>query len=249
MEHEANQLEAAESARDLPRVVMNESYGPKLEDVIAGKRPAPAFLAVSLKNKMSNRSHLSRTISWISAHAPRAIVVIGDIFYRHNLMALREMPADTAHSKALRDGKKVTRTAASVIDDLGLGDRVTVITAAELTSRADYLPFLEATQKLYGSNQLYAEDVDATARGFLDRVKPDANAEQAAEMVDRLKHFVLEEVAVSLQLYAAGFIVDVYPGPDLLALRRITAGHHVEEGLCCPDRTYVALELQDESES
>lgn len=220
---------------------MTRSYGAHLEGVLAGGKPAKAFLGVSLKNRMSNPPNLRNSILWLARYVPFSLVVIGDMYYRHNLMALRKMSLESATEAAIKEGRRIQRVALRAIEDFGFSDRVEVITAAQLMGWDDYSPMLQMVRELFAASNEFAEDARSSAREYLGRVDPAGSGDHGKLNV--LKEFVLEEVALSLQLYAQGFILDVYPGDDLHALQGITSGRYPGSPFRCTGRTFISLDL------
>lgn len=231
------------SADRPPDVDMTRSYGPHLKGILAGEKIAKAFLGVSLKNRMANRTNLQKTIPWLARHSSFSLVVIGDMYYRHNLIALRNLSVEVATEAAIREGQRTQRAALRVIEEFGVGDRVATSTAAELMRRDEYAPILQMVRQLFEASGEFAEDIQSSAREYLKRVHNAGRRDSAKLTV--LKEFVLEEVALSLQLYAQGFILDVYPGDDLPALQGITSGRYPGSPFRCSDRTFISLDLSN----
>lgn len=225
------------------QVVDADTSGPYVLPFLQGQLPSSAFIGLSLKNRMANRRCLEELIPWVRERAGRVLVVVGDYPHRHNLMALRGLPADEALSKAMRDGRRTLRAARSVVSARCSGGGVTVCSASELIETASCRTILRTLETYYEAGGQFVHDVLSAAMRYARRAAGPARFEMD-EALPRLKQYLLEEIAMFLHLSSTGFDVEVYPGPDLGLMQAIAQASYDSFPFSCPHRTHIAVSVE-----
>lgn len=228
-------------------VVDAETSGPLATPFLRVERPAPGFLGVSVRNRMSNRAALQALIPWFMERVTSGCIVIGDYPHRHNLNAIRGLCPESALRKAMAAGRRPRKTAESIVassQDIG---RINVISAADVIETTSCRAKHHAISHYYNSNALagtdFVRDVLRSALQYAQRVQPDLPRSHIASVLPVLKDYVLEELAMFLELHSLGHFVEVYPGPDLRLMRRIARREYIEFPVFCAERTHISVKV------
>ncbi len=225
------------------RIHEKETSGPLVEAFLAGESPCPAFLGVSIKNKMANRRTLCEAIPWLSWHASAALVVIGDYPHRHNLVALRGFSPHGALKKAIADGSRALKTARDIARDIGNGNPV-VCSAADLIETVECRSVLQSLSAYFNQGGGFVKDVLQAALSYAAHARPDLPRSHATQVLPILKDYMLEEVAMFLHLHHLGYAVEVYLGADLPIMKNIALGRYPGFPYACPERTHVSIQVE-----
>lgn len=226
----------------------SETSGPLVDAVLAGGRSCPAFLGVSIKNKMANRRALSEAIPWLQKHVSNGLILIGDYPHRHNLVALRGLSPHGALTKAIADGSRALRTARAIVDEIDAGSTMIVQSAADVIETAQCRSILRALSRYFDNGHVFVKDVLDAARDYTVRACPAFPRSHALKILPILKDYILEELAMFLTLYKTGYLVEVYLGPDLPIMRKIATGCYAGFPFKCPERTHISLDISGDNE-
>lgn len=222
-------------------LVRSESSGPLVEAFVAGRRPCPAFLGISLKNKMANKRALAKMIPWLAERATRSLIVIGDYPHRHNLVALRGLSPHGALQKAMADGTRTLRYAREITAACNGESSVTVHSAADFIETSGCRDTLRRLTAYFHEGGPFVDQVVSAAVRYANRACPELPAAHANCVLPTLKDYVLEELAMFLHLYDLGYLVEVYPGPDLPLMRNLATSAYERFPFQCPDRTHISI--------
>ena len=228
-------------------VVNAYTSGPLVKSFLARQKPAPSFLGVSIRNKMSNKSHLRVLIPWLLARSEKTCIVIGDHIHRMNFMAFDGLSHSEANLKAFNAGKSVTKCLRSIISGLQINGTVEILSSAAITETPECQNLLRNILTYYHLNHPFSEHVEKELADFLYRVPSDRQPPK--ETYGLLKDYILEELAMFLYLYSAGFKIEVYPGPDLRLMQNVVLGSYSNFPFSCSERTHIAVRIQPKSQN
>lgn len=224
------------------RIESAHSHGPGLSSFLGGGRPWVS-LGLSRASPASNRSRLSSTLSWLAARSSAIAVVEGSFLARWNAMALGDLSEAEASRAARREAGVVRRRVERILSALALDDRARFLDWEELVATPD-VAFAIREIEAYGRNEApFRKMIDSEVHDFLARtggktLRPSSKGER-----DLLRRYVVEEIAVLLDLQRRGYPIEVYHGPDLALLAAISEGGFPGFPVASGKRTHVGIAL------
>lgn len=230
-------------ADDTVQVNPSETSGPLVDAFLSQAPLFPAFLGVSIKNRMANRQSLQRIIPWVYKHSHTAMIVIGDYPHRHNLVALRGLSPHDALKKAMADGSRVFRTALDIVNTIEAEPGFTVCSAADLIETVDCRSILQTVARYFDRGGVFVRDVLQAVSDYANRAHPGSPKGHATRTLPILKDYMLEEIAMFLHIYRLGYSIEVYPGADMPIMRKIARAAYPTFPYTVPERTHVSIQV------
>jgi tRNA-dependent cyclodipeptide synthase len=219
-----------------------ESQGVLLRSFLERNRP-DCSLGLSRGSSASNRGRLRATIAWLGERCRTIAVVEGSYLGRWNRMAWDGASENGARREAEIEASTVGRRIERVLREAKLDGRARLLDWAELVHRPEVRTLTEAIEDYAASNSAFEASLRREVGDYVAR----ARGLSADSLPDRtrgfLRGYVVEEVAVLLELQRLGHPVEVYHGPDLPLLAEITEGRFKGVPFACPKRTHVSLRL------
>lgn len=224
-------------------VLVNEedTSGPLASTFANRERRYPAFLGLSMKNRMSNRRVLEIVIPWLYARASVAKVIVGDYPHRHNLAVLNGCSPDDALQKTIKDGKRPLNTANAIVKEIGAESTITVCSSKDLIEADECRRIQHELTQYVDAGGPFEQDVLNDTLAYVDRVYSDLDKNKKYEASISLKEYIIEEIAMFLHLYSLGFPIEVYHGPDMPIMRKIAMSTYSDFPFACPQRTHVSI--------
>ena len=218
------------------------SHGALLGDFLDQGRPA-CSLGLSRGSSASNRGRLTATLAWLADRAGEILVVEGSYLARWNKMALEGASEITARREADFEAAAARRRIESVLRESPRPDQARLGDWAVLAESPEVRAGMAAIEDFARADAAFESSLDREVNDYVSRTRGVA-AEALTERSRRLlRAYVVEEVAVLLDLQRRGYRVEIYHGPDLTMLTAITEGRFPNAPFSCPDRTHVSLRV------
>jgi tRNA-dependent cyclodipeptide synthase len=230
------------------RIDPDHSHGPRLPDFLAG-RPLPASLALSRASSASNRGRLAATLAWLGPRASAVAVVDGSFLARWNAMAFDRGTAGAARDAARKEAAEVRRRILRAVESAGLAGKAAILEWEDLAGSAGAVRAAGEIDRFSRAVRGFDGALRAEADAYVRRTRGTPLASLPPETAALLRRYVVEEVAVLLDLQRRGFPVEVYHGPELPLLRAIGDGRFPGFPLPAPERTHVAISLVAEQDT
>ncbi len=199
------------------------------------------YAGVSIGHPNFRGARLSALLRWIASHFDRCTIVVGDDLYRLSVMIRTGMD----ETSALRFARKESRFQYQELVN-GVGNfpshKFTIRRWCEFTSHRSFSPYQVALAALLRSNRQFHNSVMISADDYLKR-RPDRSlAVSRRNALSLSSQYLLEEMAVFCILVRDGWLVDVYPGPELPVLAEMSRGLH--EAAPPPLRRRIGISLE-----
>lgn len=211
--------------------VYSESSGSLVRDFWAGKK-CPAFVGVCLNHRMSSISFLQKFIPWVAEHSDPLLILVCDYLERHNEMAFNHLSESDAVERVMLQGEKIQKITDDAFVSCGLSGKVDcrVMNFRGAVEDPSFRQYYELVNSAYDNNEAFREDVLMETNGFVRRIaltKPKRYSyHEPNHDPDWLRVYLLEEIAMYVNLFFKGYTVEVYPGADSLILKNIAEGKY-----------------------
>ncbi len=211
--------------------VDTESSGPLVRGFWNGQRPA-AFVGVCLNHRMSTASFLSTFLPWVAERTSRLLVLVFDYLERHNEIVFNGLPESEAAERVMKRGEAAADSCRSALRGEGLaeGQDFFLRSYRDEIETPGYKALHQSVSDAFAHNPAFAEDVRSSASEFvarMDSAKPKRFRNHTPQRdTHRLHEYLLDEIAMYLHLFQAGYTVEVYPGPDSPVLQNIALGKY-----------------------
>ncbi len=212
-------------------------------------RPFPrAMMGLSLGSPASRGRKLAATLGWLCANSVEALVLVGDDLARHTVRIRTGLDAASALARAHQEGDRLAAEVVHLIKEHRWRN-VTVHRWGALLHEPRFPDSKREIASLHRRSEEFRALVAQSAAEYLERLgdrgAPPSVA--SAEALDLAQAYLLEEIAVFAMLLEIGWEVEVYPGPDLPALRALSLGLVDGAPPCFKRRNHIELTLRDEA--
>ena len=218
-----------------------QSHGPGLPDFLGGGRPA-CSLGLSHRSSASNRGRLAATLDWLSGRAGDLVVVEGAYLSRWNRMAFDGVSEAEASGAAAEEASAARRRIQRALEErrelpARLLDWTDLASAPEVRATA------LALERHAAADPAFDRAIRREIADYVTRTRPADAGSLSGEAKSFLRRYVVEEVAVLLDLQRRGYAIEIYHGPDLPLVEAIAERRFSGAPFSCAARTHVSLRL------
>jgi tRNA-dependent cyclodipeptide synthase len=211
--------------------ISEESSGPSVDDFWGRMKPS-AFIGVCLNHRMSTASYLTRFVPWVAQNSSNLMILIFDYLERHNEVVFNGLSETRAAQRVLTRGQAIEKTCRKALSDTGHkeGSDFSILRFRDGANTASYKALYAEVQKAFTQIPAFYEDVHAVSLEFAARMesaKPKRFQHHTPQQdPHRLQEYLLEEIAMYLDIFYRGYTVEVYPGADSPILQNIAQGKY-----------------------
>lgn len=182
------------------------------------------YVGISLHNPKLRGDNLRSILSWTTKHFNNTLVIVGDLLQRHNKMFLENMTMGEAACSAITEGDVFLQQHKDIFGSFE-EKKIQIKRWSQLTKTDEFLEYQSGLKKLSEQNAEFCDAIREDADSFIhSRISRGARIGNISLATELSCKYLLEEIAVFAVLVNKGWTVDVYPGPELSALSKITAG-------------------------
>ncbi len=221
-----------------------ETHGQLLHLVQSGHLTS-CFLGLSSDTSFANKGRLTAILQWLLPKVSHLMIVEGSFLTRWNLRALDNLSECEAERIAEeRHKKSATRIARITNETRGTNSSIEILDWPSVVRSTEFLKILKQVESYSAQMPNFRCEVDRVVDEYMNRLH--SRCEIACLPPKRLKllrSYVVEEVAMFVYLYFAGFHTEVYPGDDLQIMRVLASGGFTHFPFNLSERTHVSIRL------
>lgn len=222
-----------------------ETSGVFADSTLQGDCNHPCIIPICPYSFMANRRFLSGYLPWVTSRANQAVIVVGDYLERINIEVFNCLEPDAAIRKALARGRKIERFVDEALAQASANFDIRRISCREYIEGKACREIV-AVLKVYGQqNPQFQRDIlrqVETMVAYTDRI-PAERKPLSAQEISHLSVYLLEEMALYIQLYREGYPLEFYPGRDLFILRKMAEGHYKQFPYEYAGRTHISVQV------
>ena len=149
-----------------------------------------------------------------------------------NEIALNRLSQYDAVHRAVPQGGKIQKIVDDALVSCGLSDNVDyrVMNFRDAIQDQGFHHYYERVKSAYNDNEVFRNDILEATKGFVHRIslsKPKRYSfHEPNQNPDWLRVYLLEEIAMYVNLFYEGYTVEVYPGADSPILRNLAEGKY-----------------------
>jgi tRNA-dependent cyclodipeptide synthase len=193
------------------------------------ERTRKCCVGVSVRNPVFRGSRLSTLINWLRETTDSCLFLVGDTVVRYNLIIQSgsSMKPEEAMVQAQEAGLEQVAALRRAFQP-NEANRFHICTISDLFLDGSIRTHQLALRNVFEKQARFRRSIRITAEGFvksLDDMKRlrSVTREQAIQLS---MEYLLEELAAYCVIHERGWLVDVYPGPELQVLLEIMDGKH-----------------------
>ncbi len=222
----------------------SETRGPNVDNFLSPQPTPSCFIPICLYSFMENKPFLWEYIPWVISNCEKPRIIIGDYMERHNLMVFEDLTEDKSEVKTGRRGQKIVNNIKAVLKDYNAIGNVRVESSRHVIETSEGQKILSAIRDFASKNQCFNEDMEQQIALMLDsttRLSHKSFENITDVKKNRLREYIIEEIAVFLALYQKGFMTEIYPGRDMKILQKIASARYKGFPYNFSDRTQISV--------
>lgn len=225
---------------------LSQTCGPNVEDFLNPQPKSSCFIPICLYSFMANRLFLQEYLPNVISRCLRAKILICDYLERHNIMAFNSLSEDAATEKAKIKGEKIAQIIADVLELSGYKNGVQYYSCRVDIERDKCRSIAQALRQFVGSNDRFKADLDEQVQLMINGTRRLSNLTSSSitsSMMNQLREYMIEEVALYLYHYQQGYTTEIYPGRDMKVLRKIASGQYAYFPYDFSERTHISVSV------
>lgn len=219
----------------------SETNGP-LANLFTENKDIKAVIPICPYSFMANRKFLLGYLPWLNRYVSDGIIVLGDYLERHNIEVFENLDASLASQKSLTKGVTIWKKIQRIVGECEL-QNLTSLKIKDVISSNEYKKIYSKIKKY--SFELCRFDEDITEQVFTmlstnERSRFILSPITPAQL-NILKEYLFEEIAFYIYAYQKGYKIEIYPGRDMLIMRRIAIGEYPDFPYDFSNRTHISI--------
>lgn len=229
-------------------IVARETSGRLVQRFTARDR-LPVFLALSPDSKFLTRKRVSAVLRWLLPRTTKVMIAEGTFLTRWNLQAFDGVSAAVATQLAEERGHRIAETIRAAVrdaDHLRASNMVELIDWSSVVRTPEFVEIRNRIAAFADANADFSQGIDDLVGEYLDRRmrREPTTVSVSTGASQLLRAYVLEELAMFVQLYDHGLHVEVYPGDDINLMRQVARGDFPSFPFDLSERTHIAVALK-----
>ena len=222
----------------------SETRGPNVDEFMSPQPTPSCFIPICMYSYMVNRPFLCEYLPWAISNCEKPRIIIGDYMERHNIMAFDALTETEALAKAERRGQRIAKNIEAVLNDFKIDGDVRVESCRKVIETAEGQRIISTIRDFAAKNKCFKVDIEEQIALMLSNTKRLSRKTlenvNSGEM-DRLREYMIEEIAFFLALYQEGYTTEIYPGHDMKILQKMASARYRGFPYNFSERTHISV--------